>query len=84
MPPRPSVASGSTASRVQMTNPSGDGSPLATPRVKGSVFGRTAAALGRASRMMAAGARAAVVVTSPALSKVLRLWSMRPNWRKWG
>jgi hypothetical protein len=35
MPPRPSGASGSGASRVQSTTPSGRGSPEATPSVNG-------------------------------------------------
>jgi hypothetical protein len=35
MPPRPSLAKGSGASLVQRTKPSGEGEPLATPRVNG-------------------------------------------------
>src|SRR5690606_38851224 len=42
MPPRPSGANGSGASRVHSTTPSAVGSPEATPRVKGSPVQRGA------------------------------------------
>ncbi len=60
MPPRPSSASGSTASRVQITKPSGHGSPEAMPSMNGSVRSPASSAVETAT---AAPGRAA---TSPA------------------